>query len=122
MLEACCADAFEVKYVESDSDIILPVILNYKETGLQSQSKVVPILPYTGVAFVVKRADKKNLPIKTLSSVFSSWSVLVITLLLSVLAGIVAWILVNNYCGHSKINSVLMLSPVRNDTSFFLIT
>ncbi|XP_020629566.1 uncharacterized protein LOC110066669 [Orbicella faveolata] len=93
MLEACCADAFEVKYVESDSDIILPVILNYKETGLQSQSKVVPILPYTGVAFVVKRADKKNLPIKTLSSVFSSWPVLVITLLLSVLAGIVAWIL-----------------------------
>ena len=96
MLDACCADTFEVKYVESDSDITLPVILNYKETGLQSQNKVVPILPYTGVAFVVKREDKKNLPIKILSSIFSSWPVLVITLLLSVLAGIVAWTLVNN--------------------------
>lgn len=98
MLEACCAETFKMKYVEGDSDITLPVILNYKESGLHSQDKVVPILPYTGVAFVVKRADKRNLPIKTLSSVFSSWPVLVITLLLSVLAGIIAWILVNNLC------------------------
>ena len=96
MLSACCADTFEIKYVEGDSDIKVPVILNYKESGLQSQKKVVPILPYTGVAFVVKREDKKNFPIKTLSSIFSSWPVLVLTLLLSVLAGIVAWILVNN--------------------------
>ncbi|KAL9955906.1 hypothetical protein ACROYT_G037305 [Oculina patagonica] len=93
MLTACCAEVFEIKYVEGDSDIKLPVILNYKESGLHSQKKVVPILPYTGVAFVVKREDRKNFPIKTLSSIFSSWPVLVLTLLLSVLAGIVAWIL-----------------------------
>ena len=94
MLTYCCGN-FKLKYVESDADILLPVILNYKESGLSSQSKVVPILPDTGVAFVVKRADMKNLPIKILSSIFSSWPVLVLTLLLSVLAGIVAWILVN---------------------------
>lgn len=93
MLENCCPSS-EIKYVDVDqADIFLPVILNYKESGLSSQSKVVPILPNTGVAFVVKRADRKHLPIKILSSIFSSWPVLVLTLLLSVLAGIVAWIL-----------------------------
>ena len=94
MISSCCSSTV-IKYVDAyQADIILPVILNYKESGLSSQSKVVPILPNTGVAFVVKRADRKHLPIKILSSIFSSWPVLVLTLLLSVLAGIVAWILV----------------------------
>ena len=95
MLSVCCVNA-EIKYVDFDpADIFLPVILNYKESGLSSQNKVVPMLPNTGVGFVVKRADRKHLPIKILSSIFSSWPVLVLTLLLSILAGIVAWILVN---------------------------
>lgn len=94
MISSCCSSTM-IKYVDAyQADIVLPVILNYKESGLSSQSKVVPILPNTGVAFVVKRADRKHLPIKILSSIFSSWPVLVLTLLLSVLAGIVAWILV----------------------------
>ncbi|XP_066027656.1 uncharacterized protein [Pocillopora verrucosa] len=93
MISSCCSSTV-IKYVDAyQADIVLPVILNYKESGLSSQSKVVPILPNTGVAFVVKRADRKHLPIKILSSIFSSWPVLVLTLLLSVLAGIVAWIL-----------------------------
>ena len=94
MLTTCCGN-FKIKYVESDADIYLPVILNYKESGLSSQNKVVPILPYTGVTFIVKKADTRNLPIKILSSIFRFWPVLVLTLLLSVLAGIVAWTLVN---------------------------
>ena len=101
MLTVCCGICWEIEYLDSNdfldptgSDLFVPVILNYKESGLSSQTNVVPILPHTGVAFVVITEEKKNLPVKILSSIVSSWPVLVLTLVLSVTAGIVAWALV----------------------------
>jgi len=78
-------------------DVKLPLVVNFKESGLRSQKNVVPMLPHTGVAFVVRRDRVENdYSLQLLSAVFGAWPVLVLTLLLSVLAGVIAWALVRN--------------------------
>ncbi|XP_032235133.2 uncharacterized protein LOC5510092 isoform X2 [Nematostella vectensis] len=85
---------YEIGDVKPASDIEMPVIVNFKESGLRSQKKVVPMLPHTGVAFVVRRDRVEgDYSIQLLTSVFSAWPVLILTLLLSVLAGMIAWAL-----------------------------
>jgi hypothetical protein len=81
--------------VSSGYDIKMPVLVNFKENGLRSQKNVVPMLPHTGVAFVVRRdLIEKDYSLQLLGAVFGAWPVLVLTLLLSVLAGVIAWVLV----------------------------
>ncbi|EDO38516.1 predicted protein [Nematostella vectensis] len=85
---------YEIGDVKPASDIEMPVIVNFKESGLRSQKNVVPMLPHTGVAFVVRRDRVEgDYSIQLLTSVFSAWPVLILTLLLSVLAGMIAWAL-----------------------------
>ncbi|XP_031568601.1 uncharacterized protein LOC116303241 [Actinia tenebrosa] len=108
MLSQCCGfqndDCGEVKHIKEyqydigdvglEYDVKMPVLVNFKETGLRSQKNVVPMLPHTGVAFVVRRDRiEKDYSMQLLGAVFGAWPVLVLTLLLSVLAGVIAWVL-----------------------------
>lgn len=111
MLSQCCGfqanGCGEVKHIEEyqhdlgdvelQYDVKMPVLVNFKESGLRSQKNVVPMLPHTGVAFVVRRDRiEKDYSLQLLGAVFGAWPVLVLTLLLSVLAGVIAWALVSN--------------------------
>ncbi|KAK3715206.1 hypothetical protein QZH41_007816 [Actinostola sp. cb2023] len=110
MMARCCGRSYGhecgdvehlLEYNENDLDVNydvkLPLVVNFKESGLRSQRNVVPMLPHTGVAFVVRRDRvEKDYSMQLLTAVFGAWPVLVLTLLLSVLAGIIAWVLENN--------------------------
>ena len=100
MINMCCQNCPVLQHEMTDkpdsisdsSAIVLPVMLNFKDTELALQ--LVPLLPNTGVVFLIP-ARKKSYPMKMLKSVASTWPVLVLTLALSLLAGIIVWSLVS---------------------------
>lgn len=69
-----------------------------KPFGDTEDSKFVPIISVPG-AVIVRRKDNGNsglLTKVTANSVFDTWPVFLITLLIALLAGIIIWILVSN--------------------------
>ncbi|KAJ7373768.1 hypothetical protein OS493_011377 [Desmophyllum pertusum] len=101
MLNECCRLSSNVVYLNSsdvEPDFNLPVIVNLEAVkyniNRQRNLTLVSMLPQTGTAFVVVKANKSDQLWQVMKSLFSTWPVLVLTLILSLLAGIIAWSLV----------------------------
>ena len=103
MLNECCKLSSNLVFVDSEGEanLTLPVLLNVEECRLNNQADLVPMLPNTGVAFVVIKENKGNHSMKLLNSLVGTWPVLVLTLILSVIAGIIAWALVSKAIASS---------------------
>lgn len=81
---------------EADADLELPVIVNLAaDCNKNKQSNLAPMLPNIGIAFVVIKDKKSNYSLQMMKSLLATWPVLVLTLLLSLIAGIIAWSLVS---------------------------
>ena len=79
----------------NDSDLELPIIVNLEaDCNMKKHSNLVPLLPHMGVAFLLLNDNKSNHSLQMLKSLFTTWPVLVLTLVLSLFAGIIAWSLV----------------------------
>ena len=98
MLSECCQLSTNLAYNSSDvdePDLDLPVVVNLEtDFNMNKQSSLVPMVPHTGIAFVVLKSSKGNHSLQMLKSLFATWPVLVLTLILTMIAGIIAWSLV----------------------------
>lgn len=80
----------------NDTDLELPIIVNLEaDCNKRKHSNLVPLLPHMGVAFLLLDDNKSNHSLQMLKSLFTTWPVLVLTLVLSLFAGIIAWSLVS---------------------------
>ena len=87
-------DAEKLLGVARDSHVIYPVIVDKEEAG-DVDSNLIGLIPSSSVAFVVPRDKRESYPKKLLMSVFEAWPVLILTILLSLLAGVFLWLLVS---------------------------
>lgn len=83
-----------------EPDLKLPVVVNL-EADCNSKKhsnlvNLVPMVPGAGIAFVVFKGTRS---LEMLKSLFTTWPVLLLTLILSFIAGIIAWLLVR-FFGH----------------------
>ena len=97
-LTECCRKRVNLVYNDSDtadSDLFLPTIVNLEaDCNTNKSTNLVPIVPNTGIAFVVVKNSKSNQSMGMWKSLLSTWPVLVLTLFLSLIAGMIAWSLV----------------------------
>ena len=98
MLADCCGLNSVMVYnssYEDTADLYFPVIVNFEaDRVMSSQRNLVPMLPQTGIAFLVFESNKSDHSWRIVKSLFATWPVLILTLILSLLAGIAAWSLV----------------------------
>lgn len=97
MLTECCRLRSNLVYNSSaaESDFHLPVIINLEaDFNMAGQRNFVPMLPQTGIAFVVVKSTKSEQSWQVVKSLLGTWPVLVLILIFSLLAGIIAWSLV----------------------------
>ena len=98
MLAECCRLSTTLVYNSTEADepdLDLPVVVNLEaDCNMKKNSNLVPLVPHTGIAFVVVKANKSNHSLQMLKSLLATWPVLVLTLILSLIAGIIAWSLV----------------------------
>ena len=98
MLAYCCRTMSTLVYNSSetaDLDLHLPIVVNLEaDCNSNKQSNLVPMVPDTGIAFVLVKNGKSNPSLQMMKSLFSTWPVLVFTLILSLIAGIIVWSLV----------------------------
>lgn len=97
MFSECCQ--LSTTLIDNSSavepDLDLPVVVNLEaDVHTKKHSNLVPIVPHAGIAFVVVKDTKSNHSLQMLKSLFTTWPVLVLTLILSLIAGIIAWSLV----------------------------
>ena len=97
-LTECCRKSVNLVYNDSDtadSDLFLPTIVNLEaDCNTNKSTNLVPIVPNTGIAFVVVKNSKSNQSMGMWKSLLATWPVLVLTLFLSLIAGMIAWSLV----------------------------
>ena len=99
MLNECCR--LSSKLVDNSSDLDepdldLPVVVNLEtDRNMNKQSNLVPMVPHTGIAFVIVKNNKNNYSLQMLKSLLATWPILVLTLILTLIAGIIAWSLVS---------------------------
>ncbi|XP_058972265.2 uncharacterized protein [Pocillopora verrucosa] len=95
MLADCCRLSMKLIYNASshdDADLHFPVIVNLEADHLMSSRKnLVPLLPQTGIAFLVLERSRSDYTWRIVKSLFATWPVLILILVLSLLAGIAAW-------------------------------
>lgn len=95
MLAYCCRTMSTLVYNSSetaDLDLHLPIVVNLEaDCNSNKQSNLVPMVPDTGIAFVLVKNGKSNPSLQMMKSLFSTWPVLVFTLILSLIAGIIVW-------------------------------
>ena len=77
-----------------ESHVIYPVIVDKQDAG-DLDRNLISLIPPSSIAFVVPRGKRESYPKKLLMSVFEAWPVLILTILLSLLAGVVLWLLVS---------------------------
>ena len=78
-------------------DLEFPVVVNHEaDCNMKKHSNLVPMVPHTGISFVVVKGGKSNHSLQMVKSLFTTWPVLVLTLVLSLFAGIIAWSLVGS--------------------------
>lgn len=87
-------DAEQLLRVARDSHVIYPVIVDKQEAG-DLDRNLIGLIPSSSSAFVVPRGKRESYPKKLLVSVFEAWPVLILTILLSLLAGVFLWLLVS---------------------------
>ena len=99
MLNECCR--LSSKLVDNSSDLDepdldLPVVVNLEtDFNMNTQSSLVPMVPHTGIAFVIVKNNKSNYSLQMLKSLLATWPILVLTLILTLIAGIIEWSLVS---------------------------
>lgn len=76
----------------SDSQVIFPVIVD-KQEATDEKLNMISLVPPASIAFVVPKGKRESYPKKLLMSVFEAWPVLILTILLSILAGVFLWLL-----------------------------
>lgn len=108
MLADCCRLSMKLIYNASshdDADLHFPVIVNLEADRLMSSRKnLVPLLPQTGIAFLVLERSKSDYTWRIVKSLFATWPVLILILVLSLLAGIAAWSLVGLFLSFAVMN------------------
>ena len=77
-----------------DSHVIFPVIVD-KQEATNEDLNIISLVPPASIAFVVPKGKRESYPRKLLMSVFEAWPVLILTILLSILAGVFLWLLVS---------------------------
>ncbi|XP_031568614.1 uncharacterized protein LOC116303242 isoform X2 [Actinia tenebrosa] len=75
----------------SNAHIVYPVIVDSQDP-LENPANMIGLIPPSSISFVVLKDKRESFPKKLLMSVFEAWPVLILTLLLSILAGIVLWL------------------------------
>ena len=114
MLTKCCGNhtpsCWQVTYhppvknpeqllrLSRDSHVIYPVIVD-KQEAVSLDHNLISLIPPSSIGFVVPRGNRESFPKKLLMSVFEAWPVLILTILLSILAGVLLWVLVSGI-GH----------------------
>lgn len=100
LLDECCRLSSNLVYNSSaeEPDLNLPVIINLEaDYNINSgQRNFVPMLPQTGIAFVVVKSTKSEQSWRIIKPLLATWPVLVLILIFSLLAGIIAWSLVSS--------------------------
>lgn len=96
---------------EMTSSIVYPILVDVQDTS----PNTVGLIPTSGVAFVVPKGKSQSYPMKLLQSVFDAWPVLILTFLLSVLAGIFLWAMVRSIMNYNvdvllRLNGTVMIS------------
>ena len=110
MLTKCCGNhtptCWQVTYhppvknpeqllrLSRDSHVIYPVIVD-KQEAVSLDHNLISLIPPSSIGFVVPRGKRESFPKKLLMSVFEAWPVLILTILLSILAGVLLWVLVS---------------------------
>ena len=110
MLNKCCGNnnssCWQVMYqppetdpeqllrVPRDSHVIYPVLVD-KQDAADEKLNMIGLIPPASIAFVVPKGKRESYPKKLLMSVFEAWPVLILTILLSILAGAFLWVLVS---------------------------
>ncbi|CAH3136821.1 unnamed protein product [Porites lobata] len=108
MLTKCCGNhtpsCWQVTYhppvknpeqllrLSRDSHVIYPVIVD-KQEAVSLDHNLISLIPPSSIGFVVPRGKRESFPKKLLMSVFEAWPVLILTILLSILAGVLLWVL-----------------------------
>ena len=78
-----------------DSHVIYPVLVD-KQDAANEKLNMIGLVPPASIAFVVPKEKRESFPKKLLMSVFEAWPVLILTILLSILAGVFLWLLVSD--------------------------
>jgi len=87
-------DAEQLLRKARDSQVIFPVIVD-KQEATNENLNIISLVPPASLAFVVPKGKRESYPKKLLMSVFEAWPVLILTILLSILAGVFLWLLVS---------------------------
>jgi len=85
-------DAEQLLRKARDSQVIFPVIVD-KQEATNENLNIISLVPPASLAFVVPKGKRESYPKKLLMSVFEAWPVLILTILLSILAGVFLWLL-----------------------------
>ncbi|KAK2569379.1 Potassium voltage-gated channel subfamily A member 10 [Acropora cervicornis] len=97
LLTECCqysTDLIANSSAADEPDLKLPVVVNLEaDCNSKKPSNLVPMVPGAGIAFVVVKGTQS---LEMLKSLFTTWPVLLLTLILSFIAGIIAWLLENS--------------------------
>lgn len=79
-----------------DSHLIYPVLVDKQDMASENHH-LIGLVPPGSIAFVVPKGERDNYPKKLMMAVFEAWPVLILTILLSILAGVFLWLLVSVY-------------------------
>jgi len=86
-------DPEQLLRVARDIHVIYPVIVDKQDAAGNLDHNLISLIPPSSIAFVVPRGKRESYPKKLLMSVFEAWPVLILTILLSLLAGVFLWLL-----------------------------
>lgn len=75
-----------------DSHLIYPVLVDKQDMASENHH-LIGLVPPGSIAFVVPKGERDNYPKKLMMAVFEAWPVLILTILLSILAGVFLWLL-----------------------------
>lgn len=90
------SDSSRLLFDTSNSHIIYPIIVDSLDP-LANPDNMIGLIPPSSIAFVVPKGKRESYPKKLLMSVFEAWPVLILTMLLSILAGIILWLTVSTW-------------------------
>lgn len=85
-------DPEQLRSTVKDSHIIYPVLVD-KQDMTSENRHLIGLVPPGSIAFIVPKGEPDSYPKKLLMAVFEAWPVLILTILLSILAGAFLWLL-----------------------------
>lgn len=85
-------DPEQLRSTVKDSHIIYPVLVDKQDMASENRH-LIGLVPPGSIAFIVPKGEPDSYPKKLLMAVFEAWPVLILTILLSILAGAFLWLL-----------------------------